>query len=128
MLNLVKKVTLGTALAASVLVTATPAMAQDYRGRHRDDNGTAIAVGAGILGIIAIAALASSKNRDCDGYRDNDRRCDNNRGGYYGGYNSGYNGGYNGGYNSGGYYRGGGEQRRRHHNHRDHARGYDQRD
>jgi len=116
MFNLVKKTVLGSALAATAMLSATPAMADSYRGgRHDDGAGTAIAIGAGILGIAAIAAIASSHNKDRD----------------YDGYNRGYNGGYNGGgtyyrgYVGNGYY----ENQRRWHRHEDHDgyRGYDQR-
>ena len=99
MFQLAKKTVLATAMAATAMVSATPAMAQSRH--HHDDNGTAIAVGAGILGIIAIAALSSNHNdRRCDGDRDDDRRCYDNRnygngGGYYGG--DGYYYGSNGG-------------------------------
>ena len=57
-----KKAVLTTALAATAitgsLATATPAMADGYRGGHGHGGGLAIA--AGILGLIGIAAIASS--------------------------------------------------------------------
>lgn len=105
------KAALGSALVATALVGATPAMADSYRGsRHHDDGaGTAIAVGLGILGIAAVAAIASNHDRD----RDRD-----------------YNGTYyydNGGYNNGGYYNGGGyyDQNRNWHRRDRDRRGYE---
>lgn len=123
MTGLLKKTILATALAATGIATASPAMARDYDRRHDDGAGTAIAIGAGILGIAAIAAIASSHNKDrCDGDRDDPRYCYDRRGyndGYY------YNGGYynRGGYNGGGYY----DRRYRDHDHdgRYNGRGYD---
>ena len=77
-MNLIKKATLATALAASALASATPAMARDHY-RHGGGDTAAWAIGAGILGI-AIGAAVASSNHDRDRY--DDRR-----------YNDGYNGG-----------------------------------
>jgi hypothetical protein len=90
MTNVLKKAVCGLTAASSLAVMATPADAQyyNYRRHHGDD--TAIAVGAGILGLGIGAAIASS-----------------NRGGYYGnGYygNSYYSPGYSSGYYDRGYY------------------------
>ena len=126
MTSFMKKTVLASGLAAFAMASATPASAQYYGGgnyggsygghRHHDDTGTAVAIGAGLLGIIAIAAIASSnKNKQrCETDRYGSRYCYDrnqngyNNGGYYnnGNYNNGgyYNGGYNnGGYNNGGY-------------------------
>ena len=86
--GILKKVGLGTAMAATALAAAAPADAQRWRGRGYN-RGNDVAAGALIGGVIGLglgAAIASS-----------------NRGPYRGGY--GYDGyGYNG-FN--GYYRGG---------------------
>ncbi len=114
MTSFLKKTLLASGLAATALASATPASAQYYGSsygghRHHDDTGTAIAVGAGILGIIAIAAIASSnKNKYCERDQYGTRYCydrnqdRNSNGGYYN------NGSYNNGYNNGGYYNGSG--------------------
>ena len=105
MLNLFKKTTLATAMAATALASATPALARDGY-RHHDDTGTAIAVGAGLLGLVAIAAIASSKDHDrCDGDGNDPRWC-YDRGAYR---NGSYNGGvtYRDGYYRDGYVRDG---------------------
>lgn len=102
-MNLLKKSALGLAVASTAALTAVPAQAQYYNDyRHRNNN-AAPAIIAGVLGIAAIAAIASSNNndryRDRYYYRDGrryDRRYDRRyqqRRGYYGqqhGYN-GYN-------------------------------------
>ena len=77
-MSLIKKTVLGSALAATALVSATPAMARD-RYRH-DDNTAAVAVGAGILGV-GLGVLLGSGNRGYDdGYRyDNGRWYDGYR-------------------------------------------------
>jgi hypothetical protein len=68
MTSLVKKVTFGAVLGATVLAGAAPAQAQYYdRYRHRDNTGTAII--AGVAGLAIGAALASGQR----GY-DYDRR------------------------------------------------------
>lgn len=62
-MNIVKKALIATTLAATALVTSTPAMARDgQRGGGRGDT-AAIAIGVGILGL-AIAAIAASNKRD----------------------------------------------------------------
>jgi hypothetical protein len=80
------------ALAATTVAAVAPADAQRWRGGHRGyyrgGDRTGVAIGAGILGLAAGAAIASS-----------------NRGYYGGGY--GYGGGYYGGpayYGGPGYY------------------------
>lgn len=121
-MNTIRKLVLGTALAASAVTAAAPASARDYYG-HRSGDGAAVAVGAGIIGLALGAAIASSNHhRDYDDYRyrrnrhHHDRR-DYEREGYRGGqydqryYGNGYNGGayyngyngYNGGYGGYGY-------------------------
>ncbi|WP_423141989.1 hypothetical protein ACOYW6_01075 [Parablastomonas sp. CN1-191] len=135
-MSLIKKTVLGSVMAATALVSATPAMARDYRDRGRDN--TAVAVGAGILGV-GLGVLLGSSNRN-DRYNDG-YNYDNGR--WYEGYryNDGYfydrdgrraydrrqwnehhrrdrdddrdhdrgdrDGRYNSGYNNGGYYNGG---------------------
>jgi hypothetical protein len=86
-MSIFKKAALGTALAATALVSATPAMARDYHRGH--DNTAAVAIGAGVIGLALGAIIASS---------DNDRHRDR----YY---DSGYT--YGPAYTSGWYYRDG---------------------
>jgi len=60
-MNLFRKTIAAVTLGAAVLTTATPAMADGWRGRHRgggDD--AAIAIGAGVVGLALGAAIASS--------------------------------------------------------------------
>ncbi len=104
----IKKTMLGTALFATALASASPALADDYRYRRHGDGDTAgAAIAGGIIGLAIGALIASSgKNKHrCDGDGDDDRRCYRR---YEGGYNGGGydNGGgyYNGGYPQGGYY------------------------
>lgn len=68
-MSIFKKAALGTALAATALVSASPAMARDY---HRDhDNTAAVAIGAGVIGLALGAIIASSDNdRHRDRYYD----------------------------------------------------------
>jgi hypothetical protein len=64
------KLALGAALAATAAVTAVPAEARGYYGRHHgggDD--AAIAIGAGVVGLALGAALASDHR---DRYYDDD--------------------------------------------------------
>ena len=62
MTNILKKSVLATTLAATALVTTTPAMARDY---HRGgDDKAAIAIGAGIVGLAIGAIVAGSNKRD----------------------------------------------------------------
>jgi hypothetical protein len=78
MFGFVKKATLGAVLAATTLVAVSPAEAHDRR--YRRDNGAAVAVGAGVLGLALGAAIASDRrDRYYDGRYYNDRR-------YYRGY------------------------------------------
>lgn len=83
MTSFLKKTALGTALAATALASATPAMARD--SYHRRDNGNVAgaAIAGGIIGLALGAIIASSDNdRDRDRrYRDYDRRV--YRDGYY---------------------------------------------
>lgn len=76
-MTLFKKATLASALAASALVSASPAMARDYR--HHGGDTAAVAIGAGILGLAIGAIAASSSNHDRD-YRRSDWEY---RDGYY---------------------------------------------
>lgn len=87
-MNLIKKTLLGTGLAATALVTATPAMANDYR---HHDNGTGTAIVAGIAGLAIGAIIAGSSHND----RDDDRY-----------YNQGYYPQYSGYYTNGSWYDG----------------------
>ncbi|MBO9499918.1 MAG: hypothetical protein J7483_10725 [Novosphingobium sp.] len=64
MTNLLKKATLGLALAATALTAAAvPAEAQRYRhgGRHHDNSGAVVV--AGIAGLAIGAAIASNDRR-----------------------------------------------------------------
>lgn len=65
-----RKIVLGTALAASSLAIAAPASARDYDryNRHGGHGATAAVVG-GVIGLALGAAIASSSNRGYDGYR-----------------------------------------------------------
>lgn len=127
-MNVFKKTALATAIAATALVSASPAMARDHR-RGGDDT-AAIAIGAGIVGLAIGAIVASSSNdrrdRDVnyrrngwqyrDGYYwDREGRRYDRQGrryeddGYYArrGYNDRYRYNNDYGYNNGyGYYRG----------------------
>lgn len=85
-----RKTALATALAATALAGATPAMAQDRYGQRHHDNSAAVAIGAGVLGLAIGAIIASSNHHDRD-----DRR-------YYNGYV--YSPGY--AYSNGGWYDG----------------------
>ncbi|MFS0850556.1 TrbC/VirB2 family protein [Novosphingobium panipatense] len=67
--SIAKKLALGAAVAASVVMTASPAQAQD-RYYDRGDNTAAIAIGAGVIGLALGAALA---DRDDRYYYDRDR-------------------------------------------------------
>lgn len=75
-----KKGVLAATLAATALVTTTPAMARDYHRGNNDD--AAIAIGAGIVGLAIGAIIAGSNKRD----RYDDRY--HVRDGWY--YNDGY--------------------------------------
>lgn len=83
-MNLIKKGVIATTLAATALVSTTPAMARDY---HRDnDNTAAVAIGAGIIGVALGAIIASSGNHN-DRYDRYDSRYYQRDGWYY---NDGY--------------------------------------
>jgi hypothetical protein len=68
-MNIIKKATLATALAASALVSATPAMARDNYRRHDGGDEVAAAVVGGVIGIALGAIIASGNDRD-DRYYD----------------------------------------------------------
>ncbi len=72
-MNVFRKATLATVLAATALSSATPAMARDSWG-HRNHRGggddAAIAVGAGIVGLAIGAILVSNSNKKRDRYDD----------------------------------------------------------
>ncbi len=110
MTSFLKKSAIATAMAATALASATPAMADPYRGyrQHNGGDTAAAAVIGGIIGLTigVIAASGNNKHQRCDGDRNDDRRCyrGNNRGynrGNYGTYNGGY---YDNQYPQGGYY------------------------
>ncbi|MFK7840725.1 MAG: hypothetical protein AB8B54_00545 [Sphingorhabdus sp.] len=64
-MNKLNKALVGTAAAAAMAVSVTPAMAKD--GRHNGPSAGEVVAGVAIIG--AIAAIASSGNKD-RGYRD----------------------------------------------------------
>jgi hypothetical protein len=120
----IKKIILGTALAATSLAVAAPASAQDYARYHRHSGDTATAaIVTGVIGLAVGAAIASSSNRGYDNYNYAYRN-----GGWYDGYQ----------YRNGGFYDRQGYRRydrntwhRRHHNDGDRSYdrgGYDRRD
>jgi len=81
-MSILKKATLVTALAATGLATASPAMARDYYGYHRGGDTTGAAVAGGIIGLALGAIVASSINN----HHDRDRYVDRGwqyRDGYY---------------------------------------------
>jgi hypothetical protein len=80
-MTLFKKAALGTALAASALASATPAMARDHYYRHNGDSAGA-AVAGGIIGLALGAIIASSAGRHDRDY-DYRRRGWEWRDGYY---------------------------------------------
>lgn len=80
-----KKITTGMIAGATLMVAAAPAEAQ-WRGyRNRGGDRTALALGAGALGLAVGAAIGSSNRRGYYGDR-----------GYYGGRGFGGGGGYYG--------------------------------
>lgn len=101
-MTMLKKTLLGSALFATALTSASPALADDYRYRRHGDGDTAgAAIAGGIVGLaigVLIASAGKNKHR-CDGDRRyEDRRC-YRRGD--GAYNDGY---YNSYPQQGGYY------------------------
>ena len=106
MTNIITKTALGAALAATALVSATPASAHDYYDHDRGGDTAGAAIVGGVIGLALGAIIASNGNHHRDRY---DRRYYNrgyNGSGYY---NQGYNGYYNNnGYNNNnGYYNNG---------------------
>jgi hypothetical protein len=68
MTGMLKKMGLGAVLTATVL-SAVPADAQRWRGRHHDrGDATGAAIVGGIAGLAIGAAIASGNNRDRDVY------------------------------------------------------------
>ncbi|MDB5724152.1 MAG: hypothetical protein JWQ16_906 [Novosphingobium sp.] len=59
MFGFVKKAALGVALAATAMAASSPAQARDRW--HRGNDGAAVAVGAGVLGLALGAAIASDR-------------------------------------------------------------------
>ena len=78
-MKFIKNSVIAATLAATAMVTSSPAMAQSYRN---NDNTAAIAIGAGVIGLAIGAIVGSSNNRD----RYDDRY--HVRDGWY--YNDGY--------------------------------------
>jgi hypothetical protein len=62
-MQIMKKAVLAGTLGAAALTAATPAMADDWRHRHRGGDTTGAAVAGGIVGLALGAAIASG-NRD----------------------------------------------------------------
>tara|TARA_R110000824_G_scaffold127250_1_gene287265 strand:+ start:3539 stop:4069 length:531 start_codon:yes stop_codon:yes gene_type:complete len=77
-MNKLNKALVGTAAAAAMAVSATPAMAKD--GRNGGPSAGEVIAGVAIIG--AIAAIASSSNKDRR-YSDNDYRGDRYNDGRY---------------------------------------------
>jgi hypothetical protein len=73
-----------TALVAAATLASVAAPAEGRRWRHHNNDDAALAIGAGIIGLGVVAALASNRGRYYDGYYD-----------YYDGgyYDRGYYGG-----------------------------------
>ena len=93
MTNIITKTALGAALAATALVSATPASAHDYYSDHDRGGDTAgAAIVGGVIGLALGAIIASSSNN----HRNQPRYDRRNNNGYY---NNGYNG--SGYYNQG---------------------------
>jgi hypothetical protein len=79
-MNSLKKAILASALTASVVTAASPAMARDY-GYHNYGDSTGAAIAGGIIGLALGAVIASAaSNHDHDRYRDHDWQY---RDGYY---------------------------------------------
>ena len=80
-MGLFRKATLATVLAATAIISATPAMADPYYGHRRGGDATGAAIAGGIIGLALGAIIASSANN-----RRNDRYADRGwawRDGYY---------------------------------------------
>tara|TARA_R110002124_G_scaffold286872_1_gene468991 strand:+ start:790 stop:1332 length:543 start_codon:yes stop_codon:yes gene_type:complete len=77
-MNKLNKALVGTAAAAAMAVSATPAMARE--GHNGGPSAGEVIAGVAIIGAIAAIASSSNKNRD---YRDNDYRDGNYRGDRY---------------------------------------------
>ncbi len=60
-MNILKNSVIAATLAATALVTSSPAMARSHRD---NDNTAAIAIGAGVIGLAIGAIAASGNNRD----------------------------------------------------------------
>jgi hypothetical protein len=69
-MNLFRKATIATALAATALTAASPAMARDYGYYHHGDS-TGAAIAGGMIGLALGAIVASAaSNHDHDRYSD----------------------------------------------------------
>jgi hypothetical protein len=81
-----KKGLAGLVVAGTLAATAAPAEAQRYRRHHRNNDGAALAIGAGIIGLGIAASLSDRDRYYGRGYYG---------GGYYGrGYDPYYDRGY----------------------------------
>lgn len=65
-----KKATLATALVATTMATASPAMADSYRGHRGGGDSTGAAIAGGIIGLALGAIIVSSGNRHNNRYAD----------------------------------------------------------
>ena len=84
-MSMIKKATLATALAATTLAAASPAMAQDYYRHNRGGDTTGAAIAGGVIGLALGAIIGSSvanNNRGDYRYRYADRGWQY-RNGYY---------------------------------------------
>jgi len=90
MTRFLSKSMIAAGLAATALASATPAMAEPYRGQHQKDDTLKAALIGGLVGL-AIGVIATSgdkdKHRRCDDRRYDDDRC-------YRGYDRTYQDGY----------------------------------
>ena len=84
MKSFLTRTVLSTAVAATALASATPAMADPYYGRHRGNgDATGAAIAGGIIGL-ALGAIIVSSSRDNDRDRyDGNRSYQRNHQGYY---------------------------------------------
>lgn len=87
MKSFLTRTVLGSAVAATALASATPAMADPYRSYHRGNgDATGAAIAGGIIGLALGAIIVSStQHRDRDRY--DSERYYRQRGGYNGYYN-----------------------------------------